>query len=65
MGFIPLTRHPDHEFRKHRHGGAFSLIIRVFDKLGGGVEGRMVAFLAESLQHLMNSKSYNSRIGIA
>jgi hypothetical protein len=41
------------------------LIIRVFDKLGGGVEGRMVAFLAESLQRLMNSKSYNSRIGIA
>jgi hypothetical protein len=38
------SRHPDHEIRKHRHGGAFSLIIRVFDKLGGGVEGRMVAF---------------------
>jgi hypothetical protein len=35
MGSAHITRHPDHEFRKHRHGGAFSLIIKVFDKLGG------------------------------
>jgi hypothetical protein len=32
------------EIRRHRHGGAFSLIIKVFGKLGGGAEGWMEAF---------------------